>query len=165
MHQPFFLGLVVLSVTSAGASIVARAGVETRLGSGPSAIASINQAGPSTIWDGVYTDAQAERGQRAYKTNCGYCHRDNLTGGGSEAGAPALVGPIFEHRWGDQTLADLFVTIGTTMPQNDPDTLAPQTIIDIVSFLLKSNGAPASTGELPANVDALKEVRMTPRAR
>src|SRR5262249_18550867 len=149
----------------AGASIVARADVGTSTGSGSPAIASVNQAGPRTIWDGVYSEAQAERGQRAYKTHCGYCHRDNLTGGGSEAGAPALVGPIFEHRWGDQTLADLFVTIGTTMPQNDPDTLAPQTVIDIVSFLLKSNGAPASTGELPASVDTLKGIAMTLRTK
>src|SRR5262245_53406882 len=165
MYHPFFLGFVVLSATSAGASIVARPDVEPGARSRSPAIVSVNQGGPRTIWDGVYTDAQAERGQRAYKTHCGYCHRDNLTGGGSEAGAPALIGPIFEHRWGDQTLADLFVTIGTTMPQNDPDTLAPQTVIDIVSFLLKSNGSPASDAELPARVDALKEVAMTPRAR
>jgi len=165
MHQPLCLGFIVLSMASAGGGIVARADVEPGARSGSPAIASVNQGGPRTIWGGVYTAAQAERGQQAYKTHCGYCHRDNLTGGGSEAGAPALVGPIFEHRWDNQTLADLFVTIGTTMPQNDPDTLAPQTVIDIVSFLLKSNGAPASTGELPASVDTLKGIAMTVRTK
>ena len=36
----------------------------------------------------------------------------------------------------------MFVTIGTTMPQNKPDTLTPQIVIDIISFLLRSNDMP-----------------------
>ena len=116
-----------------------------------------------TIWAGVYTDAQATRGQQSYKDHCGYCHRDNLTGGGSEAGAPALAGPIFVHRWRDQPVSDLFVTIGTTMPQNKPDTLDPQTVIDIVSFLFKANEVPAGPVELPPDVQTLKTIAMTVR--
>lgn len=114
-----------------------------------------------TVRDGVYSEAQATRGQAAYKEHCGYCHRDNLTGGGSEAGAPALVGPIFVHRWRDQPVSEVFVTIGTTMPQNKPDTLAPQTVIDIVSFLLKANQFPAGSQELPPDVEKLKPMLMT----
>jgi S-disulfanyl-L-cysteine oxidoreductase SoxD len=113
-----------------------------------------------TVWDGVYTADQAARGQVLYKTHCGYCHRDDLIGGGSEAGAPALKGPIFTIRWRDQPLADMFVTIGTTMPQNKPDTLMPQVVIDIVSFLLKSNNMPPGATELPADIEALKSVFM-----
>ena len=113
-----------------------------------------------TVWDGVYTADQAARGQALYKTHCGYCHRDDLIGGGSEAGAPALKGPIFTIRWRDQPLADMFVTIGTTMPQNKPDTLMPQVVIDIISFLLKSNNMPPGATELPADIDALKSVFM-----
>lgn len=114
-----------------------------------------------SIWEGVYTEAQATRGQQAYKVHCGYCHRDNLTGGGSEAGAPALLGPIFTYRWRDQPVADLFVTIGTTMPQNKPDTLEPGTVIDIVSFVLKANNVPAGPSELPPDVETLKTIAMT----
>jgi mono/diheme cytochrome c family protein len=113
-----------------------------------------------TVWDGVYTADQATRGQALYKTHCGYCHRDDLIGGGSEAGAPALKGPIFTIRWRDQPIADMFVTIGTTMPQNKPDTLTPQVVVDIVSFLLKSNNMPPGTSELPPDLDALKTVFM-----
>ena len=119
------------------------------------------QGGQRTVNAGVYTEAQAARGQAAYKEHCGYCHRDNLTGGGSEAGAPALVGPIFVHRWRDQPVSDVFVTIGTTMPQDKPDTLAPETVIDIVSFLLKANQFPAGLQELPPDVETLKSVLMT----
>ena len=113
-----------------------------------------------TVWDGVYTADQAARGQALYKAHCGYCHRDDLIGGGSEAGAPALKGPIFTIRWRDQPIADMFVTIGTTMPQNKPDSLTPQVVIDIVSFLLKSNNMPPGSAELPADLDALKTVFM-----
>jgi mono/diheme cytochrome c family protein len=118
------------------------------------------QPARKTVWDGVYTAGQAARGQQLYKEHCGYCHRDDLIGGGSEAGAPALKGPIFTIRWRDQPLADLFVTIGTTMPQNKPDTLTPQIVIDIISFLLRSNDMPPGSSELPPDLEALKAVFM-----
>jgi mono/diheme cytochrome c family protein len=114
-----------------------------------------------TIWDGVYTDAQARRGQDAYVKACGYCHRDDLSGGGSDAGAPALIGPIFEHRWRGLALSDMFLTIGTTMPQNAPDSMTPQAVIDVVSFLLKASGAPTGAAELPPELEKLKEILVT----
>ena len=96
----------------------------------PTALAALALAGvmatpataqsDATVWDGVYTEAQALRGQERYTAICGYCHRDDLSGGGSEAGAPALVGTIFTSQWQDRPLVDLFVTIGTTMPQENP---------------------------------------------
>jgi mono/diheme cytochrome c family protein len=116
------------------------------------------QDGKKTVWSGVYTVEQAARGEPLYKNHCGYCHRDDLTGGGSEAGAPALKGPIFTIRWHDQPLAEMFVTIGTTMPQNKPDSLTPQTVIDIVSFLLKSNAMPAGRSELPPDLQELRQI-------
>ena len=116
---------------------------------------------PKTVWDGVYTEEQAKRGQESYKQVCGHCHRDNLTGGGSEAGAPALAGPIFTVRWRDQPLSDMFVTIGTTMPKNKPDSVMPGVIIDIVSFILKANDMPPGQHELPASLDVLKGILVT----
>ena len=114
-----------------------------------------------TVWDGVYTADQAARGQALYKTHCGYCHRDDLIGGGSEAGAPALKGPIFTIRWRDQPLADMFVTIGTTMPKNRPDSVMPNVVADIVAFILKANEFPAGQSELPPNLDTLKGILLT----
>jgi cytochrome c len=124
----------------------------------PSAAA---QDAPKNVWDGVYSVAQAERGQKLYKETCGYCHRDDLTGGGSEAGAPALKGPIFFYRWLHQPLSEMFLTIGTTMPQNKPDSLTPQTVIDVISFLLRENEMPAGKTELPPELEALKQIFVT----
>ena len=120
-------------------------------------------AGPAagqtrTVWDGVYTEAQAERGRERYRAICGYCHRDDLSGGGSEAGAPALRGPFFLNQWRGRPLVDLFVTIGTTMPQQNPDSLRAQVVIDVVSYLLQQNGTPAGDTELPPRLDPLRGI-------
>lgn len=122
--------------------------------------ATVAQDAKRTVWDGVYAEAQAARGQESYKQICGHCHRDNLTGGGSEAGAPALTGPIFTFRWLDQPVSDLFVEIGTTMPKNKPDSLTPDVVVDIVSFLLKANEMPPGRDELPPDLEQLKQIVM-----
>src|SRR5262249_20875861 len=98
------------------------------------------------------------------KKACGHCHRDDLAGGGSEAGAPALKGPIFTFRWNDQPLSEMFLTIGTTMPQNAPDTLTPQTVADIIGFLLRSNEIPAGPAELEGTLAPLKAIMMVQRS-
>ena len=116
---------------------------------------------PRTVWSGVYTEAQAARGQEEYKKTCGHCHRDNLTGGGSEAGAPALTGPVFIYRWRDLPLSEMFLEIGTTMPKNKPDSLTPAVVADIMSFLLKASQAPTGSEELPPDIEKLKQIVMT----
>ena len=114
-----------------------------------------------TVWDGVYTQAQAERGRERYRALCGYCHRDDLSGGGSEAGAPALRGPFFLNQWRGRPLVDLFVTIGTTMPQQDPDSLRAQVVIDVVAYLLQQNGMPPGETELPPRLDPLRDIALS----
>ena len=127
-------------------------------------LTSLSHAQARTIWDGVYTENQAQRGRERYVEICGYCHRDDLTGGGSEAGAPALTGGLFISRWQDRPLVDLFVTIGTTMPQQAPDSLTPQVVIDIVSFLLQANDVPAGDAELPPELAPLEAVIFADRS-
>ena len=124
-----------------------------------------------TIWDRVYTEAQAARGEKAYKLACGYCHKDNLSGGFFDDGngrAPALAGPrafdsSFEKRWAGKTVGEMVIEIGTAMPQNDPGSLAPETYVDIITFLLARNGVPAGTAELASELDALQGIRITPK--
>ena len=143
-------------------------------GSGGVALTTaLRQSPPSqrTIWNGVYTEAQAGRGEKAYKLACGYCHKDNLAGGFFDDGngrAPALAGArafdsSFEKRWAGVSLGDMLVEIGTTMPQQDPGSLPPETYIDILSFLLSKNDVPAGASELPADLEALQGIRITPK--
>ena len=122
-----------------------------------------------TVWDGVYTQAQADRGEKAYKVSCGYCHKDDLSGGFFDDGngrAPALAGArafdsSFEKRWAGVSVGEMVIDIGTAMPQQDPGSLPPETYIDIISFLLSKNGVPAGARELPADLQALQSIRVT----
>ena len=111
-----------------------------------------------TMWDGVYSDTQAKRGQDAYKTSCAPCHKADLLG---DAGAPALAGPEFFSRWNGSSADDVVKTIRASMPQDAPDTLGTQTYVDLVTFLMKSNGAPSGAAELSIESPALKQVMVS----
>jgi mono/diheme cytochrome c family protein len=112
---------------------------------------------PASTRDGVYTDAQAARGQASYKTACASCHGDSLQGSG--AATPPLAGPDFTANWTGQTLGDLFDRIQTTMPADHPATLSRSVNADIVAYILKANKLPAGKQDLPADAEALKQIR------
>jgi quinoprotein glucose dehydrogenase len=112
----------------------------------------------ATVWDGVFTTAQASRGEAAYQKACATCHGPAL---GGDAFAPPLVGEPFTTRWQDGTLSDVLVLVKTTMPQDMPATLSADTYADIVAFLLKSNNYPAGQREISQNPDQVKDVRFT----
>ena len=114
----------------------------------------------STIWDGVFTDAQAQRGEDAYIRACAKCHADDLLG---STNAPALVGQAFFARFDRTSTDDVLDVIRRTMPQEAPDTLGMQAYADIVSFMLKTNSAPAGTAELPTDRAKLREILVTSR--
>ena len=107
-----------------------------------------------SIWDGAFTEGQAARGQERYRTACAMCHADDLLG----AQGPALVGQAFLDRWAGSTVFDMMQVIKQSMPQEAPDSLGLPAYVDIVSFLLKSNGAPAGASELPTESDALRKI-------
>jgi sugar lactone lactonase YvrE/mono/diheme cytochrome c family protein len=112
--------------------------------------------GGRTVWSGVYTDAQADRGAQAYQANCQSCHGAQLTGQGE---AKPLSGAGFLSSWNGLSVGDLFERIRTTMPINAPKSLPRTTYADILAYLLKFNGFPAGAGELPAKAEMLADVR------
>jgi S-disulfanyl-L-cysteine oxidoreductase SoxD len=125
------------------------------------AIASVvaaQSATSKTMWDGVFTDAQALRGQQTYKQSCALCHKDDLLG---DSGTPALAGPEFLNRFNGSTVDDVLQTVRASMPQDAPDSLGTARYVDLISFLLKTNGAPAGAAELPQDRESLKQLRMT----
>jgi mono/diheme cytochrome c family protein len=131
---------------------------------------SINaQAPPRTVQDGVYSDAQAARGQALYVKRCAGCHGPSLEG----AQAPALAGQAFTTKFRMEPLSALFIKIRYTMPPlpspnavpqppspADPKPaattpvaprLTPQEGADLVAHVLKSNGFPAGQADFAAN--------------
>src|SRR5688500_15949353 len=102
------------------------------------------QAPLPRIWQGVYTDAQAARGQATYAATCSRCHNPDLSG---DRG-PALKGERFMSTWGGGNVTRLFQKIRDTMPPFGTSTLDDASKLDIVTFILQTNRFPASTKEL-----------------
>jgi S-disulfanyl-L-cysteine oxidoreductase SoxD len=109
-----------------------------------------------SVWDGVYTDDQAKRGEPVYHKECAPCHGDSLAGGES---APPLSGGAFLANWNGLTLADLFDRIRKTMPQNAPGKLTKQQNADVLAYALSVNKFPAGKSELSKQTEFLKEIR------
>jgi cytochrome c553 len=112
-----------------------------------------------TVWDGVYTEAQAERGRSSYEQACRSCHRDDLRGDNT---APSLMGESFLFLWGDMKVGELSARIRKLMPPERPGSLSAENYTDIVAFILQKNGFPAGSTELGADADSL-DAPITPK--
>ena len=110
-----------------------------------------------SVWDGVYTQQQAQRGQAIYDRLCSSCHDEKLTGKESED-SPALTGRDFESEWDGRTAGDMFRKILRKMPQDKPGRLSPQESVDLVAFILSFNGRPAGKTELPPENEILGRI-------
>lgn len=101
-----------------------------------------------TVWDGVYTAAQAQRGRGFYAEHCASCHGANLEG----AEHRALKGDRFWATWQDTTVDRLLTHVSTNMPHSEDGslkgTLGARVYADIVAHILASNEFPAGSSEL-----------------
>ncbi len=109
-----------------------------------------------SVWDGVYTEEQAKRGEETYQKECASCHGDSLVGGG---GASPLTGGTFLSNWNGLTVGDLFERIRKTMPQGSLGKLTKQQDADVLAYLLSFNKFPAGKAELQKQVEFLREIR------
>jgi len=101
----------------------------------------------TTVLDGVFTAAQAERGKAAYAVHCSSCHMEDLSG---QAG-PALKGQQFFDNWREDKLKSLFTFIQTQMPQRARGSLSDEMYVDVLSYILSANMFPAGSTELKAD--------------
>ena len=109
------------------------------------------------VLDGVYTTAQAERGKSNFLSGrCGGCHQLDLSG---DRG-PALKGDGFLSHWENGSVNALFKKISETMPPNGPNETTDEAKIDIIAFLLQSNGFPVGKAELRLDADALEAIEI-----
>jgi quinoprotein glucose dehydrogenase len=106
---------------------------------------------------GVFTDAQAARGEQAFSTYCAACHGIDLSG---KQPAPALAGDAFVRRWYGHTLGELFQRMSNTMPQQSPHSLSERIYVDITAFIVQANGYPSGAFELDGNAEVLNHIRI-----
>lgn len=111
--------------------------------------------GNRTVADGVYTPAQAARGQAIFDLQCRSCHGPTLGGGLG----PPLAGAGFLSVWATSSLADLVDKIQHTMPANTPGTLSRGQATDLVTHVLRTNGFNPGAADLKPD-DSLKQIAL-----
>jgi hypothetical protein len=101
------------------------------------------QATPAvkTVWDGVYTEEQAVRGEENFMKHCIECHDGSADG-------PILSGDEFANRWREDSINALFSYMRTKMPEDHPGTLSEATYLDTLAYVLWQNEFPVGATEL-----------------
>jgi cytochrome c5 len=141
-------GAVVVACLTAG--IAARSPTPTQ-----DQAASQVQPKAQTIWSGVYTEAQAYRGEKVADTTCMGCHGAGFIGGDS---GPKLVGGKFLEDWDRQSVADLFDWIREKMPEDAPGTLSKPNVSAAIAYILKVNKMPAGKQDLSIEREVLANI-------
>jgi hypothetical protein len=98
---------------------------------------------------GVYTGAQAARGEGAYRTSCQSCHAKT-----------EYTGDKFTVAWVSKTAFDIFDVIRSLMPEDNPGSLERAQYVDIVAYIFSLNAFPAGSADLPGDDAGLKKVRI-----
>jgi mono/diheme cytochrome c family protein len=109
------------------------------------------QAPGKTVLDGVYSDAQATRGQAFYTAVCSGCHGDALEG----VSAPELTGNRFIEHWREDILETIYNFIRERMPLGrapDAKPIPNSDYLDILTYILKVNGYRTGASELTPNL-------------
>ena len=98
---------------------------------------------------GTYTEDQATRGKLVYDSYCASCH---TTGFHTDE--------QFRFNWFGRTVADLFKTLRTTMPEDNPGGLSDDDYTRVIAYILKLNGFAAGSDSLPADTLHMKTIRI-----
>ena len=127
----------------------------------------IDEPAPAvSTWDGVFTEAQASRGEVAYEGACGTCHGRRLNGAPDDPdmrSSPPLARARFVRVWDGRSLATLFEYTRATMPEDNPDSLSEQETVDVIAYMLMVGGMPAGDDELRPDPQSLARVVIRPQ--
>lgn len=100
---------------------------------------------PNTM-DGVYTAAQAERGQRVFQTVCSECHESS-----------DWQDQAFLDRWNEDSVFRLWYYIFERMPHGNPMTLSRVQVTDALTYIFQLNGLPTGPTELGTDDDSIDD--------
>jgi mono/diheme cytochrome c family protein len=119
-------------------------------------VAMTIRAQERTVWDGIYTEEQATRGEALYGEHCVRCHGATLQGNGE--GAKSLTDATFKSTWNGISMGALFDRVRLSMPQDKPGSLTRQQVADLLAFILRANKFPAGKDELVRQTDLLNAI-------
>ena len=121
----------------------------------PTLLPGEDSGSPTSIWDGIYTEEQAERGAALYVSGCGDCHGAGLEG---DDMSPPLIGSDFLWDWDGTTVGDMFERLRISMPDGDAKSMSTQEKADVLAYMYQQNGFPAGEQELAKSTSALRGI-------
>jgi mono/diheme cytochrome c family protein len=98
---------------------------------------------------GTYTEEQAAKGEKAYEAYCASCHTTAFH-----------TDEQFRFNWFGRTIYDLFRTLKTTMPDDNPGSLSDDDYTRVIAYILKLNGFAAGSDSLPSDSLVTKLIRI-----
>ena len=124
------------------------------------AIGQQGGAAKMSVWSGVYSKAQAERGEQAYKASCASCHGSKLNGAGEPdmPPSPAVAREGFLRKWSGRSVAELAEYLQKSMPPDTPGRLSAQESADVIAHMLAVSNIPAGDKDLPSDAKALADL-------
>ncbi len=122
-----------------------------------SAMAVVSAQDARSVNAGVYSEAQAKRGEAVYKEQCAACHGDNLEGAGP---MPPLAGKDFLANWQGKPVSEVFDKTQTSMPATAPGSMSPEQTADVVAYMLAASKYPAGGADLPGKADDLRQITL-----
>ena len=131
---------------SLAGAIVERAAAQAKPTTGTTKPAA---SAAKTTLSGIYTKDQAAKGEDIYFALCVTCHAKGT-----------YAGPSFKTNWNNRPLWDLWDWISNKMPKNDPGSLAPAEVVQVMAYILQQNKMPAGTTPLPPNEKTLYGIKI-----
>lgn len=107
-------------------------------------LGSVTAAHAAPLSSAPYTKTQATDGAAVFAQNCAMCH-----------GTPASDWAFSAARLAPMSVGQIFTTMTTSMPRNNPGGLSHTQYEDILAYILQNNGYPAGSEPLDYN-QALK---------
>ncbi len=101
-----------------------------------------------TLRDGVFSPAQAARGERLFESICINCHE-----------MAEFTGPdAYLEEVEGKPLWDTFEYVWSEMPEDDPSSLNPEDYAAVLAYIFSVYGMPSGEADLPIDRDSLRAI-------
>jgi mono/diheme cytochrome c family protein len=108
-----------------------------------------------TVRDGVYSPAQAARGERLFDSICMNCHEI----------AEFTAADAYLEEVDGTPLWETFEYISAEMPEDDPGSLDPEDYADVLAYIFSVYALPSGATDLPVDQRSLEAITIERPAR